>query len=236
MTNKEFLDKNPIRLLKTEDVIGGGHGKMGLVISRAGLGKTAILVQIALDSLIKGKDVIHISIGQTIDKTRLWYDDMFKDITSACGIQNPAEVYDEIMRRRMIMTFKESRFSRPKLEERLNDLVYQDIIKPSCVVVDGYDFVDADRKTLEDIREMVAAMGINMWFTAVSHRDDTRASADGVPAPCHEMADLFDTVIVLQPAPQKECIDLNIVKETSGAISGEVLKLDPITFMVKECD
>ena len=40
------------------------------------------------------------------------------------------------MRNRMIMTFKESAFSRLKLEERLNDLVYQNIFRPDIVVID----------------------------------------------------------------------------------------------------
>jgi hypothetical protein len=208
---------------------------MGLVIARAGLGKTAILVQIALDSLLKGEQVLHVSVGQSLDKTRLWYEDMFRDIAEACKLENAQEVHDSIMRNRMIMTFKESRFNRPKLEERLNDLVHQNLLRPNCVVVDGYDFNNVDRQVLAGLRELAEAMGIEMWFSAVSHRNDDRVSALGVPAPCHEIDDLFDTIILLEAAPQKECIDLNIVKESTGNTSGVVVKLDPISLMIKEC-
>jgi len=234
MLKKELIEKNPIRHLNvcTESTVSS---RMGLVISRAGLGKTAILVQIALDSLLNGKQVIHVSVGQSLEKTRIWYDDMFKDIAAGCKLDNPYEVYDEIMHNRMIMTFKESNLSRPKLEERMNDLVFQNVIRPSCIVVDGYDFACGDQQFLTDLKAMAQAMDLQIWFSAVSHRDDERTSAAGVPAPCHEAEGLFDTVIVLQPAPKGECIDLNIVKDTTGVSKcGKVLKLDPITFMIKE--
>lgn len=235
MIQEELVKKNPICLLKSEITRPEDTSRMGLVMARAGLGKTAILVQIALDSLLRGEQVLHVSVGQSLDKTRLWYEDMFRDISKACNLPNSQEVHDSIMRNRMIMTFKESRLNRPKLEERLNDLVHQNVLRPKCVVVDGYDFNNVDRQVLAGLRELVEAMGIEMWFSAVSHRDDGRSSESGVPAPCHEVGDLFDTIILLEPAPQKECIDLNIVKESTGSTSGVVLKLDPITLMVKEC-
>ena len=234
MLKKELIEKNPIRHLNV-CAEKGVTSRMGLVISRAGLGKTAILVQIALDTLLNGKQVVHISVGQNLEKTRVWYDDMFKDIAQGCKLENPYEIYDEIMHNRMIMTFKESKLSRPKLEERMNDLVYQNVIRPSCIVVDGYDFTKADQQFLADLREMAQAMDLQVWFSAVSHRNDERVSAIGVPAPCHEVENLFDTVIVLQPAPKGECIDLNIVKDTTGVSGcGTMLRLDPITFMIKE--
>jgi hypothetical protein len=234
MQKKELIEKNPIRHLNI-CAETGVTSRMGLVMSRAGLGKTAILVQIALDSLLNGKQVVHVSVGQNLEKTRIWYDDMFKDIAQGCKLENPYEIYDEIMHNRMIMTFKESNLSRPKLEERLNDLVYQNVIRPSCIVVDGYDFACADQQFLTDLKEMAKAMDLQVWFSAVSQRDDDPAGAAGVPAPCNTVEALFDTVIVLQPAPKSECIDLNIVKDTTGVSKcGKVLKLDPITFMIKE--
>lgn len=234
MQKQELIEKNPIRHLNvcTESNV---TSRMGLVISRAGLGKTAILVQIALDSLLNGKQVIHVSVGQSLDKTRVWYDDMFKDIAAGCKLDNPYEVYDEIMHNRMIMTFKESKLSRAKLEERMNDLVYQNVIRPSCIVIDGYDFACGDQQFLADLKEMAKAMDLQVWFSAVSHRDDARTSAAGVPAPCHEVDGFFDTVIVLDAAAKSECVDLNIVKDTTGVSKcGKVLKLDAKTFMIKE--
>lgn len=234
MLKQDLIAQNPIRHLNSASE-GRISSRMGLVMARAGLGKTAMLVQIALDSLLNGHQVIHVSIGQSLEKTKIWYDDIFKDIVEGCKLSNPYAVYDEIMRNRLIMTFKESSFTRARLEERLNDLVYQNIIRPACVVVDGYDFSAADRTVLEDIREMAAGMDIQIWFSAISHREDDRNGPEGVPAPCHEVGDLFDTVVILRPGVESECVDLDIVKDNTGGITGDrVLRLDPKTFMVVE--
>jgi len=233
MLKKDLIEKNPIRQLKGESD-AKETGRMGLVMARAGVGKTALLVQIALDSLLNDKQVVHVSVGQSLDKTRLWYDDMFKDIAEGCKLENASEIHDSIMRNRMIITFNESKFSRAKLEERLSDLTQQNVITPSCMVVDGFDFAKTDRSVLEGMREMARTMGLQVWFSALCHREDERLSKDGVPAPCHEVDDLFDTVVLLQPASNKSCINLDIIKDTTGVSkSGKVLRLDPITFMIK---
>lgn len=230
MGYEPLVNKNPLRALK----IGQENiSEMGLVMARPGLGKTALLVQIALDSILMGNRVIHVSIGETIDKTRAWYDDIIRHILQEQTVDRPHELIDMVQRHRMIMTFKESAFTRPRLEERLNDLVMQDIFKPNCLVIDGFDFGNAERDAIEDIREMAQTLGLQIWFSAVSHRDDTRKSASGVPAPCHEMDDLFDTVILIKPGDKK--ISLDIVKNKGKAVESDVdLDLDPTTMMIKK--
>ncbi len=234
MLKQDLIEKNPIRHLKGESD-AKESSRMGLVMARAGVGKTALLVQIALDSLLNDKQVVHVSVGQSLDKTKLWYDDMFKDIAKACKLDNAGEIHDAIMRNRMIITFNESKFSRAKLEERLHDLVQQNVIKPSCMVVDGFDFVKTDRTVLEGMREMAKAMDLQIWFSAVCSDGADSQGAAGVPAPCNGMEDLFNTVVLLQPVPQSDCIDLKIIKG-SAAVSkcGKLLKLDPMTFMIRE--
>lgn len=230
MGYEPLASKNPLRVLK----IGNENtSEMGLVMARAGLGKTALLVQIALDSILLGNRVIHVSIGESIDKTRAWYDDILRHILQEQTVDNPHELIDMVQRHRMIMTFKESAFNRPRLEERLNDLIMQDIIKPNCLVIDGFDFESADRGTIEEIREMADAMSIQVWFSAVSHRKDPRTSDSGVPAPCHEVDDLFDTVILIKPEENK--ISLDIIKNKGQEPETKVdLDLDPTTMMIKK--
>jgi len=229
MGYEPLVNQNPLRVLNL-----GRHNKhMGLIMARAGLGKTALLVQIALDSILRGNRVIHISIGASIDKTKIWYDDILQIILQDGAVTNPHELIDMVQHHRMIMTFKESAFSRPRLEERLNDLILQDIFKPNCLVIDGFDFENATRGDLEDIKDLLDAMSMQAWFSAVSHRNDERVSPAGVPAPCHEIDDLFDTVVLLKP--DKDMIQLDIIRnngEEAGDTDG--LTLDPTTMMVKK--
>jgi hypothetical protein len=232
MQKEDLIKKNPLRVLNPLTPETLPDHRMGLIMARAGLGKTAILVQIAMDSMFRGQKVLHVSIGEGLEKAKAWYEDIYKYITEGFQLENAAEVEGELMRNRMIMTFKEAAFSRPKLEERLNDLVYQNIFRPEVVLVDGYDFAEADYDSVMDLKEMMAALNVQGWFSALRHRDDDRKSAAGVPAPCHEVDGLFDTVIILQP--EKDSILLNIIKDEYDGAAGKVLNLEPSTMMVKE--
>ncbi len=229
MGYEQLATQNPLHALS----VGEEKNQLGLVMARAGLGKTALLVQIALNSILRGNRVIHVNIGESIEKTRIWYDDILKLIIDEYKVEDAAKLIEMVDRNRMIMTFKESAFSRPRLEERLNDLVLQNIFKPNCIVVDGFDFDNADRQILEDIKDLTETMSMQAWFSAVSHRNDDRFSPAGVPAPCHEIDDLFETTILLKPEPDATIL-LETISSVSGIENGKQLRLDPTTMMVKE--
>jgi len=227
MDTQQLVQKNPLRLLEGGPVCDSM--RLGLVVARAGLGKTALLVQIALDAILQDRRVIHVSIGQGIDKTCAWYTDILREISH--NAVETRTLMDMVKQRRMIMTFQASTFSRPKLEERLNDLVQQDIFRPNCLVIEGFDFTRADHSALEDLRELMDVMNIQAWFSVVSHRDDQRKSPMGVPAPCHEMEDVFDTVIQIKP--DQQAVRLNIIKHCNQPGKGDTgLALDPATMML----
>ncbi|MCI5218709.1 MAG: hypothetical protein D3914_05845 [Candidatus Electrothrix sp. LOE2] len=232
MGYEPLVKKNPLRVLN----LAGNDKKMGLVMARAGLGKTALLVQIALDSILRGKRVVHISIGENIEKTKLWYDDMLEAVLQECSVANPHELIEMVQRHRMIMSFKESAFTRSRLEERLNDLILQDIFKPDCVVIDGFDFTNMDHEDLEDVKNLMENLRLQTWFSATSHREDNRVSPSGVPAPCHELDDLFETVVLLKS--EQDAVQLEIIRHNSDACSSDAhhLILDPATMMVKKDD
>lgn len=229
MRKEDFIAKNPLRILIPET----GPQRMGLVMARAGQGKTSILVQIGLDSLLRGKRVLHVSIGQSLEKTRAWYDDIFKVMVEASAMEGVATIQEDIQRNRLIMTFMEAGFSKAKFEERLHDLVSQDIFRPDCVVVDGIDFATMDRAELEGLRQVIKAQELQAWFSGRCHRDDTQASEVEIPPSCRDYAELFDIAIFLRMDPEKKNLVLTMVKDESGATKpGNILHLDPATLMI----
>ncbi len=229
MGKEDITSSNPLGALGLDNNGSGKENRMGLVMARAGLGKTAILVQIALDAIERRKKVLHVSIGETVDKTRAWYDDIIP-LMAAEG----RNVDENIDQNRMIMTFKEASFSQAILEERLNDLIQQDIYKPECLIIDGYDFSEDSHKDLSALKEFMNKHGLKMlWFSAVNHRNDDRVSAAGIPAPCHEVDDLFETVLLIDP--EEDAIRLKIIKCKSCSVdSGSSFLLDPSTMLVKQ--
>ena len=225
----DLVVNNPLRALGLDEKAEGSEA-MGLVMARAGLGKTAILVQFALDCMLLGNKVLHVSIGEGVDKTRSWYDDILALLTDGEKIES----IPEIMQNRMIMTFKESSFSKAMFEERLEDLVKQGVYQPECLIVDGYDFENNTKESLQEFRDVMKEQGLKMiWFSAVCHREDDRVSAAGIPAPCHDVDDLFETVLIINP--EGDAMKLDIVKCNTGSIdSGTSLSLDPSTMLLKK--
>jgi hypothetical protein len=235
MQKMDLADSNPLRIFAQDAEGKTIEKRMGLVMSRAGLGKTAILVQIALDSILRGNHVLHVSVGQSLDKTRAWYDDILKGIVADLKPEDSNELREEVLRNRLIMTFEASNFSRPKLEERVNDLVAQDIFRPTCIIIDGFDFENTDQQAVADVKDMADALGLQIWFSARCHRDDDRLSDEGVPAPCHEVGSFFDTVLMIQPETGQPNLSLNVIKDSTGCVkSGKALDLDPATYLVKK--
>jgi hypothetical protein len=230
MQKEDLITSNPLRVLGIDNKAEEGTQGLGLVMARAGLGKTAILVQIALDSMLRGNKVLHVAIGETIEKTR----DRYEDILGLMVEELSPEASLELSRQRMIMTFKEHVFSRPMLEERLKDLIQQDVFKPDCLVIDGYDFDGNGRQAMEELKELMGELGVSViWFSAVSHRDDPRVSPDGVPAPCHTIDDLFEVILLINP--QGNVVKLDILRCAYCEVEpGTTLLLDPSTMLIQK--
>ena len=236
MGKESLVSNNPLRALGLEKEDGADSRRVGLVMARAGLGKTAILVQIAMDSMLRNNKVLHVAIGEDLEKTRSWYVDILDLMNQEAKIDDFQQVVDEVMKNRMIMTFKENSFDTAKLEERMEDLAKQEIFKADCLVVDGFDFSVADSASaLNELEGFMDRNALKMiWFSAVSHRDDERVSANSVPAPCHEMDDVFDTVLLI--SPEDKDIKLKTLKcsEACAIDAGKALLLDPATMLIKK--
>ncbi|MDY6954411.1 MAG: hypothetical protein SWE60_23145, partial [Thermodesulfobacteriota bacterium] len=80
MLEKDLILRNPLRLMgqETEDILP--EGGFGAVLARAGVGKTAFLVQLALNSMLKSKNVVHISLDDPVKKVCLWYEEVVRNI------------------------------------------------------------------------------------------------------------------------------------------------------------
>ncbi|MBM1002771.1 MAG: hypothetical protein N839_0010205 [Desulfofustis sp. PB-SRB1] len=228
MDTQELIRTNPLRVLGIDKIEASGRG-LGLVMARAGLGKTAILVQIALDAMMRGQNVLHVAIGESLDKTRERYD----DILAMMAADLPDETRTALARQRMIMTFKENVFSRAIFEERLTDMIQQNVFQPHCLIIDGYEFNDESRPAMEELKQLMATLQISVaWLSAVCHREDPRISSDGIPAPCHTIADLFEAALLINPADN--VMNLDIIKCSFCQVTpGTALRLDPSTMLIQ---
>ena len=231
MIKKELILQNPLRFIgdKTEDILH--EGAFGAVLARAGVGKTALLVQLALHTLLKGKHVLHISLDDPVNKISLWYKEVFRHLTQSYDAKKKSKLWEDLLPYRFIMTFKVEGFSVPKLEERLTDLKEQNIFSPQMVLIDGFDFNESARTSLSEFKGLAQKHSLHVWFSMKTHRNETHGPG-GMPASLLDVSDLFDVVIQLRPEGKK--VHVMTLKGGPADSDRPALFLDPATMLVKD--
>lgn len=231
MLIKDLMLRNPFRLLGEKAGQQLESGQLGAVLARAGVGKTAFLVQLALNGLLRDQKVLHISIDDPVNKVTLWYEEVFRHITDQYREQaaSAQEIWESIIPHRFVMTFKVEGFSVPKLEERLTDLTTQNIFSPDIVIIDGLPLDDKHPELLSDLKMLSTSGGFPVWVTVLTHRHDETDSA-GLPLKLSGALEYFDAIIQLQPENDK--IHVRAVKGTAEIKPGAFLLLDPESHLI----
>src|SRR6187549_3065956 len=102
MYRKDVNERSPMRVFEKSMHGGLGRGNVGVVASRAGVGKTALLVQIALDDLMRDRKVLHISHEYAVDHVRAYYDEIFHELAAQSRLDAPESVRFDLERNRLI--------------------------------------------------------------------------------------------------------------------------------------
>lgn len=230
MTKKELILRNPLRQFgfETEDILSAGG--FGAVLAHAGVGKTALLVQLALNAMLRGRNVLHVSLQNPVKKVNLWYGELFHHLAGDEEGGQSSGLWESVLPHRFIMTFRVENFTVPKLKERLNDLTEQGIFSPEIMIIDGLNFDNSPRQALNDLKALAAGNGMHVWFTVHTHRHES-PGADGLPVSFSEIVDLFDLVLELQP--EHSDIHIKLLKGKELDPVGPALLLDPSTMLIK---
>jgi len=231
MLKKDLILRNPLRMMgrDNDDILN--PGQFGAVLARAGVGKTAFLVQLSLNALLQGKNVLHISLTDPVNKVSLWYKEVFNLIAEQYQYQGHQinQLWESVLPHRFIMTFRVEGFSVPKLQERLADLTEQNIFSPQMIIVDGFPFGETGHRSLNEFKDMVAEQGMHSWFTMRTHRHEA-PEADGTPQQLADVSDLFEIAIQLLPVGKE--IHVKALKGGDSFSKHLDLRLDPSTMLL----
>jgi len=230
MIKQELILRHPLGHLgfETEDILSAG--KFGAVLAHAGVGKTALLVQLALNSMLRGRNVLHVSLQDPVNKVTLWYGELFNHLASQFEGAKTNKLWDSILPHRFIMTFRVESFTVPKLEERLNDITEQGIFKPEMIIIDGFHFDSPMRPALVALKALAMKGGMHVWFTVHAHSNE-KPGREGLPPSFLPLADLFDLILELQT--EHANIHIKAIKGLASASTMADLLLDPSTMLIK---
>ena len=226
---KDFMKVSPLKILEKSSEKALGRGNLGVLMARAGVGKTACLIHIALNRLFREGRLVHICLEDTPEKVRSYYNVILSDLVEASHMADD-EIRALVEKNRMILVYLNRSFEIRRLRENLKNLVEKVNFVPDTLIVDGLDFEAADRNLFEDFKEIASQYNVEIWFSALSHRHIRDVNEAGIPYPCNELDDLFDIIAVLEPTSSG--ILLRLLKDHGKKIMGDVsVNLDPKTFL-----
>lgn len=209
-----------------------GTGDLGVLLARAGVGKTACLTHIALEQLLRGLPVLHVCLNEVPEKIKVWYAEFLKNIVAAQPSVDFSELQHRVEPLRFILAYLHQTFTPEKLEQSLGNLKEQAKFKPSVVILDGMDFDQVTRATIEELRAFALRNEVSIWMSARTHRHISTVNERGIPYPCNEMDDLFAAIILLEPIT--DAIQIRVLKH-AGDFNPEypALFLNPQTYMLQ---
>ncbi len=227
---KNFISVSPLKILEKSSRKGLGSGNLGVLIARAGVGKTACLIHIAFDKLFRQKKIVHISLEEGPDKVSSFYNTIYHDILKALNLTDDNEYRLLIERNRMILAYLNQSFDTERLRTNLGNLSKNIDFRPDTLIIDGLDFENADRILFEGLKDIAREFHFEIWLSALSHRHVTDVNERGIPYPCHQLDDMLSLIIQLQP--EQSGVFLRLLKDHDNTIiPGISVRLDPSTFL-----
>ena len=190
MAKLELYNKSPIRAFDNAANGGLKPGEMGLVTSKKGVGKTAVLVQFGIDTLLNGKQLVHVSFDQVSSNVIEWYDTIVQEIVKNKISDEDKEV---IMRNRTILNFNQDNFNLEKVVNTLNALKAGGI-GVAGVVIDGVDFAKAKESDIQAVASYAKATKTKVWVSATAEGSKLSEQAPKAILP------YFSFVVHLEPS------------------------------------
>ena len=229
---KELSERSPLRVFERSTRGGLGPGNIGAVVARRGIGKSAFLVGVALDNLMRGKNVLHVALGQSLGRVREYYDEIFFDLARTSHLEDMDGVKRAMERHRHIHAFIGSTFSVAKLRDEVGLLREVVHFSPNALVVDGWDFASASLEELKELHTLAKEFDAELWMSAVCHRD-SKKNARGVPEPLASLEAELDVIVRL--AHDGKNVHVSLLKDHDNPKPSPAhLALDPVTMLLIE--
>jgi len=230
MQPRQPNERSPLRVLEQSIRGGLGCGNIGVVVARHGVGKTAFLVGVALDGLLRGSKVLHVSLEQPVDRVLVHYEEIFANVLRGRALEDPWQVRLDVERNRRIHSYLGGSFSTGKLREALAFKKEHSDFVPATILIEGFEFERAGAAEMEALREIAAECAAELWMSAVTHRE-SGTDDRGVPEPVARVAAHID--VILKMAYDARVVRIGLLKDHDNPnVSDLRLALDPTTMLL----
>jgi hypothetical protein len=236
MVKEDLIQRSSIRLF--EQSIQGGlkSGEIGVIASLAGIGKTSVLVQIAIDKLLQDKKVIHVSFApftQHSNYVIAWYNDIFEELTSKKNLENASDVKAEVAKNRVLMNFNQDGMTKDQIIKSLRAMISDGGFAAEAIIIDGFDFSRTCHECLANVKSFAQELGLTIWYSCTVKDGGQQYDKQNIPLVLKDFVDLLDVIIVLDPKPDH--IELSVSKDRNiNETKTRAMRLDPKSLLISE--
>jgi len=233
MLKEELIAKSPVRVLERSIKGGLMAGSIGVIASRKGIGKTSVLVQLALDRLLQGEKVIHVSFTAHTSYVIAWYENIFNELAKRRSLEKVEEVRDDLVKNRVIMNFAQEGVTIDQILRSLKAMITEGGFKAKTLIVDGYDFARSSKAEMVKVTAFAKEMGIEIWYSCTLVGEEPLVDKNNIPVILREYIDEIGVLILLEP--KAEYIHFVVVKEHERMNPQDLkIKLDAKTLLIAE--
>ncbi len=223
MLKQDLYEKSPIRLFDEATDGGIKAGEIALVTSKKGLGKTSVLVQFGMDTLLKDEQLVHVTFDLHSSNVISWYDGIFTEISKKKNLGNAAELKNSVVSKRTILNFSLDNFTVTKVVNTLKALSSAGI-SVKGVVMDGIDFTKVSEEDVKAVADYAASEKITIWTSTTVEGEKL---SDVVPA---NLEKYFAAVVNLNQKNDGVLVDVLKIRDKKDVDTG--LKLDTKTLLM----
>jgi hypothetical protein len=151
-------------------------GHPAVVVARPGVGKTPLVVHVAVDAMIAGKNVLHVSLGDGVEHVNVHYNEVLRGSKRLAADHTDTI---ELLRRRMVLSYLERDFDAAKLAHQARMLSAAAAFKPDMLVVDGLHARNYSTHATA-LAELSREFAAPLWLTVST--EDGEAPAGPTPS------------------------------------------------------
>ncbi|MGL4981337.1 MAG: hypothetical protein ACRC4W_00515 [Treponemataceae bacterium] len=225
MAKEELIDRSPVRFF--EQALNGGikSGEIGIISSKKGIGKTAVLVQIGIDSLFQGKQVVHVSFNQKTSHVMTWYENILTEISKKKNLDKDSidNIHEQIIKNRIVLNFNQELITTTQIISTIKALS-QSGIATQCLIIDGLNFSKMSVQDIQQMKTFAKEANLVVWYSCDTDKTELKEifSKDFITE--------FDAIIHFDT--NKNETQLKILKVRTEKPTDLQVKLDIKTFLM----
>ena len=208
MSQGEGAESHPLRLLDQSTSLP--EAELSVILARSGVGKSAALINFAIDAIQRGQQVLHYCSGMSSERVHQYYQEIFNhhehDKADA-----PYDSWESLYYRFLVISYLDPDKMIADFDGETQTLLQSTKVDPGLIIVDGLDYSENTAASLNELKDAAAKYKVRILASIRIHRTDD--GTINVDDPVMAASSVTDHIYFMEPA--KGRINIEFLKNGS---------------------